>query len=583
MKKLYLSLALILAMLLLACAAFAEETAVSSKDMDFYLIHKDDVQTKTVYFIGESDVPYMSLADFGELYTYLLKTYVNKGQNISFGLSYSQDGQTGTLTRTDGDPFTMTVDCDADTITFLDYDAFIRPEADRVLLDVLEADNPHGDDDVKFFRRAEGSYERYGDQVVLDAGSYGIDFAADENGVYVPVQTLCDFLLSLKYVNPFYNGEAFFFVKMGDEESNLTDAEGEKTEFGKLFYSVEPKELSEAMANYSYAELCLAFDNLYGLKESHGIKSFNDLALQMGAREAFLSGDPNYADAALFGAIMLHLDDLHSCVLAQSPFTTGGFGMGAQQFGVGRALLDSGKQDAIYGAARALYYPDGVPAYEEIGNTAYITFDSFAPVPEGVDYYKTAPTADATDTIGIMAYAYSQIMREDSPIENVVLDLSKNGGGDADTAVFVLASFLGDGYASVQNTMSGALATGVYNVDLNLDGQFDENDLGLLGKKRFALITQNSFSCGNLVPNIFKNSHEVSLIGHTSGGGSCVVLPLTTAYGTYFRISGPQRLAFVKNGSFYDVDRGAEADYPLFFPESYYDREELTDYVNTIK
>ena len=62
-----------------------------------------------------------------------------------------------------------------------------------------------------------------------------------------------------------------------------------------------------------------------------------------------------------------------------------------------------------------------------------------------------------------------------------------------------------------------------------------------------------------------------------------MVLPLTTAYGTYFRISGPQRLAFVKNGSFYDVDRGADPDYPLFFPESFYDREELTDYVNTIK
>ena len=46
---------------------------------------------------------------------------------------------------------------------------------------------------------------------------------------------MSDFLLSLKYVNPFYNGEAFFFVKMGDEESNLTDAEGEKTEFGKLW------------------------------------------------------------------------------------------------------------------------------------------------------------------------------------------------------------------------------------------------------------------------------------------------------------------------------------------------------------
>ena len=82
-----------------------------------------------------------------------------------------------------------------------------------------------------------------------------------------------------------------------------------------------------------------------------------------------------------------------------------------------------------------------------------------------------------------MIYAYSQIMRENSPIENVVLDLSNNDGGDADTAIFVISAFLGDGFGSLKNTMTGALATAVYNVDINLDGKFDENDRGLTGKR----------------------------------------------------------------------------------------------------
>ena len=34
--------------------------------------------------------------------------------------------------------------------------------------------------------------------------------------------------------------------------------------------------------------------------------------------------------------------------------------------------------------------------------------------------FKTAPTAEASDTIGIMLYAYAQVTREDSPVENVV-------------------------------------------------------------------------------------------------------------------------------------------------------------------
>ena len=62
-----------------------------------------------------------------------------------------------------------------------------------------------------------------------------------------------------------------------------------------------------------------------------------------------------------------------------------------------------------------------------------------------------------------------------------------------------------------------------------------------------------------------------------------MVLPLSTADGVSFQISGFLRLAFIKNGSFYDIDQGAEPDYPLMRPASFYDREALTAYINTMK
>lgn len=158
-----------------------------------------------------------------------------------------------------------------------------------------------------------------------------------------------------------------------------------------------------------------------------------------------------------------------------------------------------------------------------------------------------------------------------------------NLGGETDMAVYTVSAFLGEGYASMKNTMTNALATGVYNVDVNLDHKYDLNDSGFLSKKIFCVISPVSFSCGNLVPNIFKNSNTVTLIGRTSGGGSCVVLPMTTACGTGFQISGPMRLAFLKNGSFYDIDRGADPDCPLMFPESFYNRAELTKLINGIR
>ncbi len=553
---------------------------ITSKDMTFYVCKIDDTRTLPVYFIEDSDVPYVSLEDWGELYSYILKTYVDKGSDPQYALNFSIDGQTAVLARKDGDPYTMTVDCFEDTITFLDFDAFVRLEADRVLLDVLEADNSHSDEAKSLFRRTEGSYERFGDEVVINAGTYGIDLVSNGKACYVPLQTLGDILLSHKYVNVFYNGETVCLVKYGE----LKDNQGELTAFGKMVHSVPKGKVSKAMGEFNYAELCLAFDNLYGLREVHGFRNFEDLVNRVGAREALSGTDPNLADVALYSIIKLHLDDLHSDWRMTSPFSDEGL-QAALQEKVGSGRSDNAFMDQMRRFYFAIMdaYPEGIPGYEEIGNTAYITFDKFAPIPEGVNYYETAPTAANTDTIGLLIYAYSQIMRENSPIENVVLDLAFNSGGDSDTAVFTLATFLGDGYASVTDTLSGALATGVYNVDVNLDGKFDEKDWGLKSKKRFCLISSNSFSCGNLVPNIFKNSHQVTLIGQTSGGGSCMVLPMTNVYGTYFQISGFSRLAFTKNGSFYDIDRGAEPDFTLAFPESYYDRAALTDYINSLK
>ena len=72
------------------------------------------------------------------------------------------------------------------------------------------------------------------------------------------------------------------------------------------------------------------------------------------------------------------------------------------------------------------------------------------------------------------------------------------------------------------------------------------------------------------------------MLGRTSGGGSCVVLDISSAWGTSFQISGTQRLSFIKNGAYYDIDRGADPDFVITSPEKFYDREALTDYINSL-
>ena len=161
----------------------------------------------------------------------------------------------------------------------------------------------------------------------------------------------------------------------------------------------------------------------------------------------------------------------------------------------------------------------------------------------------------------------------------MVLDLSCNTGGTVDAAVFVLCWFLGDAQISVKDMASGALSTAVYRADINMDGVFDEEDC-IADRNLCCLISPVSFSCGNLVPAALKSSQNVTLLGRTSGGGSCAVQPLSTAYGTLFQISGRLRLSFLKNGSFYDIDQGVDPDYYIDDISHYYDRAALTDFIN---
>lgn len=183
--------------------------------------------------------------------------------------------------------------------------------------------------------------------------------------------------------------------------------------------------------------------------------------------------------------------------------------------------------------------------------------------------------------MGIISYSVSRILRNDSPVKKVVLDLSCNTGGQDTAAVYAIAAFIGEAEVSLENPNTGARITQAYKADTNLDHEFNERDtLDGKGLKLFCLTSPVSFSCGNLVPCVFKSSGKVTVIGKQSGGGSCGALSVTTAGGTMMRISGSNRLSFVKNGSFYDIDQGAPVDYPINEYDHFYDRKALNQFLD---
>ena len=570
-------LALLLALVLVfACAApaYAETDGrhnIVSRSYTTYAGRTEDEklnQEITLYFIdGVDDLPYMELYDWAELLYFVCTDNGDK----DYGLSIDHNGDVITYERENG--YTMDFDFTNDTLHYMDYDAFMHGSDDSTLIDLVSEKGTDENGNAELIMRDKmGSFDRYGDEMTVDLAAYNIHMIAQDGGYFVPLQTLCDFTLLAQQVSFVFNGQALF---MASDNIFYDYNQQEYTEIADIYYSAPTGERSKELAEYSYNELCLVLDTFYGLKEAHDIQSFRQLFWQIGFDEVLSGTSAVDADNALKQIIDYYFDDLHS-VFNEYSYLVGNEPISSSTGIANRKYLEHRN---TYQAARDAAYPDGWLQYEEVGNTAYITFDSFRSSYNGWAYYKATEDETLDDTVQQIIDAHKQITREGSPIENVVLDLSINSGGAVDAAIVVLSWFLGDAPFSVKNMATGAMSTAVYRADINLDHKFDERDT-VADKKLFCLVSPVSFSCGTLVPAALKSSQKVTLIGRTTGGGSCIVQSVTTAYGTVFQISAPQRMSFLKNGSFYDIDQGVEPDCYISNIANYYDRAALTDFIN---
>ena len=532
--------------------------SITKESFPMYFESTDDKSEISLYFVDGKDIPYISMEESLDL---LIKSSNNTDL---YELSYKGDDH-AVITRK-GTSYDADFDFAKDTVTFFDYNAFLRAEGSPYI-DLLEGEK---EDTIGDMFKVRYTNDRYGKVMNFDLGSYDIDMVKDDDGWYVPLQTFSDLFLS-HYLNyALFNKECVIIAE------NVMDKE-----LSDVYYSASGT-VSGDLASFSYNELCFALDHLYGLKEIHDIESFDDYFFEEGIKKALSGTDSVKADEALAKLINFGFDDIHSEYLNDS-YTT-------DKNALDEVFPERGpwgtrfKNNIIaFGSARDEAFPNGVPPYQEVGNTAYITFDKFLLPDENIDYSSEPREDELYDTIRLIQYSCDRIQRKDSPIENVVMDLSNNTGGYADAAAYVIASFLGRGEIDIKDTLTGATSTTQYVIDTNRDGKFDMDDtIAEKGYNLYCLSSPVSFSCGNLVPNAFKTSPYVTLIGQTSGGGSCSKQPLSTARGSIFMISSNYRLSTFKNGSFYDIDRGADPDIYIAKIADFYDRESLTKMINEV-
>lgn len=482
--------------------------------------------------------------------------------------SYEETETTLTIKRENG--AYCVLDFVEDTLYFNNLDLFKARRSDS-MSDLLAHPYVDSEGNSIYFSKTD-SWDISGLSVYIDLASRNIPLDIYEGKKYIPLQTFNDVFLSSYGYNFVYNSKALFMATAGELDPSVL-AE---------YYSIEPTDRSEALAEYTVNELCLLLDLFYGLQDEHGVIVGFDVFLEhAGILDDLRSTNPVESSTALASFMFGYLADRHSVLQLSSPYTGSASGVDTSKI----KFAPSFKNNLVYTeeitSARAQIMSEGVPGYQEIGNTAYVTFDEFTISPIRFEGYSEESKA-LVDTMGLIIYAHSMITRENSPIENVVLDLSCNTGGAFDSAVYVVSWMLGYCDFNLTNPVTGSFSTSSYWVDVNLDGVFDAKD-SISDKNLYCIVSPVSFSCGNLVPALLKESGKVTIIGDTSGGGTCVVQFSSAADGSIFTISGSKRFSVVANGAYYTVDRGVEPHVHLGKFESYFNREALTDFINNLK
>ena len=419
---------------------------------------------------------------------------------------------------------------------------------------------------------------------IVNLKQYNIDIHGDDN-LYVPLTFLSSFSGSGMLVNIAYNTKDIFVIdkenRLGNEEKRTEDY------FGSDYLDIindhsikRPKDLIE----YNYGQLCFNFDVLRGYTSQLVFIDNNLLSLGLNGlleihypkiKELLLDEDKNNY---FLGCILLFagLYDGGHTGLSFLPNILNGtkiddkyknlyneFVSRVTDKNQSKSLIKEAREKII-GKIENEYGFNYL--YDKATKTATISFDKFVVDYTAWDeYYKDVSDSSKipleTDTYAFVRQSF--YMAKEDGAENLVLDLSANGGGQSD-AVHGIVGLFNNAISelAINTTINKMRTTEKGLVDINLDGQYDEKDIEEASKFDFnyaVITTKVAFSCGNLLPSILKEL-GIKIVGQRSGGGSCAISFVSTAEGLLFLMSNTHCLS---NAAGENIDSGVPLDYEI--------------------
>ena len=313
------------------------------------------------------------------------------------------------------------------------------------------------------------------------------------------------------------------------------------------------------------------FDAKYGLAENKGISSIPAYFDENHIGEDMLSEDAGKRTEGFTRVISL-FNELHTTLQGL------GYHWGDDSSSV---IPQQARTEYLETSAllKGYYEQSGIEPgsiiYSSDSKTARIGFNSFS---AAMDAYKEDGTL-REDAYLEDSYLYVlhqlQAIKEVGTVENVVIDISRNGGGYVLIMQKILALLSPNnlGLTYSYSPKAGGLSQDSLHLDNNHDNAYDELDVfGDDFDNIYILTSPCSFSAGNELPFFARNLGYAKTIGVNSGGGECstevVCFPSgrSYAYSTdnhYVYINDDQEIVYSESGAGIDVSLPYESFYDI--------------------
>ena len=542
------------------------ETNIHRKRSNFYYGDTKSIGYMYSYKVDETnDVPYIGIED---ILDFLLDDFnVTNGDNNQ---TFEKNG------------VKIVADANNNNIYFENYDKFLSDI--NIGFNLIKSDKT-----INSISKVTDSHE-----VNINYSKYNLKLE-NYNGKIIapfhPTWTLFN-LYNEIHKDVSFNGNDYYVVN----NSLLYENFGSKlylTKYGSMYYngSLVDNIKSKEYANYNYNATAMMLDLIYGVREKKNLNFIDYLDDNHG--KVYLSSEnPEYSANQLGYILSNDIDDFHTSYLCTGLFE-----------GLSNRLISSRNTKSEKKIAREEYeaklsqiknnyefFNGTIPWIRRKDNICYIYFDSFKK-DSSLNFYNRKPTRyDVDDDSFAMMYVAMNSIKEYNDNENnlpkinkVVLDLSTNGGGNAEALINVLGFINGKAHICLREALTVACKDIYYNVDTNLDQVYDDKD-GYNSLYKFYVISSPlSYSSANALINSVKMDKSATVIGKKSGGGACVVYQTVFPSGDIIDISGNMVLGSINDqNQFIDIDDGVDVDYEFLSDYTYFDSEKINFFINSL-